>query len=284
MLTVLESIKLSTEYLEKKGIESPRTNAELLLADVLECKRLDLYLKFDRPISEPERIKYREFIGRRGKFEPLQYILGYVEFFGMKIFVDKSVLIPRQETEILIETILEENQGRIGLKILDIGTGSGNIPVCLAKHLPESKIVSVDNSEEALTLAEKNINYHHYNDRIELRKLDILKEQIHDSWKYDIIVSNPPYVDELQYNSLQREITIHEPKQAITDYGDGYRFYHRITEIYESLLSDSGKIYFEVGVGQSENVQNIMKKNNIKDVTVVKDYLEIDRVIFGVKK
>ena len=134
MLTVLEAINLSTEYLTKKDIESPKLNAELLLAHILNCKRLDLYLSYDRPLDENETNKYRDFIKRRGKCEPLQYIIGSVEFYGLEFKVNPSVLIPRQETEILIETILETVSKENDLRILDIGTGSGIIAICLAKH------------------------------------------------------------------------------------------------------------------------------------------------------
>lgn len=131
MLTVLESINLSTEYLKNKGIESPRNNAELLLAKILNCKRLELYLSFDRPLVENEVTQYREYIKRRSSFEPLQYIIGSVEFYGLEFKVNRSVLIPRQETEILVETIINKFQNQIGLKILDVGTGSGIIAICL---------------------------------------------------------------------------------------------------------------------------------------------------------
>ncbi|HEY6436691.1 MAG TPA: HemK/PrmC family methyltransferase, partial [Ignavibacteriaceae bacterium] len=135
MITVIESIKLSTDFLAGKGIESPRTNAELLLADIINCKRLDLYLLFDRPLSEVELQHYREYIKRRSSFEPLQYILGKVEFYGLELNVNKSVLIPRPETEILIENIINQFSNEKNLKILDIGCGSGNISIALAVQL-----------------------------------------------------------------------------------------------------------------------------------------------------
>ncbi len=150
MLTVLESLELSSQFLEKKGIESARMNAELLLAHILECKRLDLYLRFNQPLNKIETDTYRDYITRRGNFEPYQYIVGDVEFYGLKFFVDKNVLIPRQETEILIDTIIEKYQKEEELKILDIGTGSGNIPISLAMNLPESKVISIDVSQDAI--------------------------------------------------------------------------------------------------------------------------------------
>ena len=194
MLTVLESIKLSTEYLQKKGIESPRINAELLLANILNCKRLDLYLKFDQPLKEGEINLYREFISRRGKFEPLQYITGTVEFFGLEFKVNKSVLIPRPETEILVETIIDSAEKKENIDILDIGTGSGNIAIAVAKNLPNSKICAIDNNSEALQIAKDNAKLNSVEDRIEFMNDSILNGIIRSAKKYDIIVSNPPYV------------------------------------------------------------------------------------------
>ena len=132
MITVLESINLSSEYLKNKGIESPRINAELLLAHILNCKRLNLYLSFEKPLTEEELQKYRELLRRRSKFEPLQYIIGKVEFYGIDFKVNTSVLIPRQETEIIVETIIGQYDKHDILRILDIGTGSGNIAIALA--------------------------------------------------------------------------------------------------------------------------------------------------------
>lgn len=282
MLTVLEAIKLSTEYLEKKGIESPRTNAELLLADIIGCKRLDLYLKFDRPIAEPERLRYRDFISRRGKLEPLQYILGYVEFYGLRFYVDPSVLIPRQETEILVEKIIEENKDRTAFRILDIGTGTGNIPISLKKNIPSIEALTLDISAKAIEMAQKNIKFHELDEHVEVRQFDILNGQfIEELGKFDLIVSNPPYVDEEQYNSLQKEITEHEPKEAVSDFGDGYSFYKRISELSSQLLNPGGKIYFEVGIGQADKVKDILADNGMSFITSHKDYLDIDRVVYG---
>ncbi len=135
MLTVLKSINLSADYLQKHGIESPRINSELFLASILNCKRLDLYLAFDKPLSEDELEKYRNYIKRRGKFEPLQYITGSVEFYGIEIKVNPSVLIPRAETEILIDSVIEEVKTKEEITILDIGCGSGNITIALAAKI-----------------------------------------------------------------------------------------------------------------------------------------------------
>lgn len=284
MLTVLESINLSTEYLKKKGIESPRINAELLLADILDCKRLDLYLKFDRPLNDREKDLYREYIARRGKFEPLQYILGYVEFYGEKITVTPDVLIPRQETEILIETAISKLKDMKQIRILDIGTGSGIIPILLAKHLDIFEICGIDISEKAIQTASRNVITHNLSDKINLQNLNIfdLKQDTFDE-KFDIVISNPPYVSQSEFDTLQKEIIEFEPGLAVTDFGDGYKFYKFIIENSDLLLKNNGKLMFELGKGQDEKVKEFMIDNQFENITLVKDYIDINRVICGDK-
>ncbi len=156
MITVLESIKLSTEYLKGKGIESARTNAELLLADIINCKRLDLYLLFDRPLTEIELQQYRNFIKRRGSYEPLQYIIGKIEFFGLELKVNPSVLIPRQETELLVENLITQISKENEQLILDIGCGSGNISIAIAANFSNVNVIATDINENSLLVAKEN--------------------------------------------------------------------------------------------------------------------------------
>ncbi len=284
MLSVLEAIKLATEYFEKKSIESPRINAELLLADILKCKRLDLYLKFDQPLQETEVDKYREFISRRGKYEPLQYIIGYAEFYGMQFKVDPSVLIPRPETEILIETIINHSKNKSNLSILDIGSGSGNIPIALAKNLPQSKILSIDISENALNTARENAVLNNINGIVDFKFVDVFKDTILSESFYDVIVSNPPYVCANEFQGLQNEIVNYEPRIAVTDEGDGLKYYRRISFIASKILTQNGVVYFEVGKYQADAVKSIMEENGLEDIGIIKDYQQIERVIFGTKK
>ncbi|MBU2506414.1 MAG: peptide chain release factor N(5)-glutamine methyltransferase [Bacteroidetes bacterium] len=284
MLTVLESITLSTDFLEKKGIESPRMNAELLLAEILNCKRLDLYLAFDRPLVDKEIVKYREFISRRGKFEPLQYILGKVEFYGLEFKVNRSVLIPRQETEILIDTIKEGVNNSHPLKILDIGCGSGNISITLAKNLTNSTVLGIDISKEAIETALINMKNNDCEKNVEFNIADIMDVNFANSYSgFDIIVSNPPYVSESEYQNLQKEIINYEPPTAVTDGNDGYKFYRRISEVSAEILNPNGKLYFEAGAGQAEKIKTIMTDNGFTNIRFAKDYLGIDRVIHGEK-
>ncbi len=280
MLTVLESIKLSTEYLEKKGVDSPRINAELLLAHILKCKRLDLYLTFDRPLDDEEVTLYRTFLKRRGEFEPLQYIVGSVEFYGLPFHVNSSVLIPRQETEILVEEIIEHHKNKPGIKILDIGTGSGNIAISLAKNLPEAQVIGTDISRDALIIAEKNSVLNCTVSQAKFIENDILNGYPEEK-NFDVIVSNPPYVAVNDFEKLRPELKVYEPRQALTDNADGLFYYKEICKKAKELLLPGGRLYFETGAGQSGAVQKILEENNYDSIRIKNDYLDIERVISG---
>lgn len=280
MLTVLESLKLSTDFLEKRGIESPRLNAELLLAEILNCKRLDLYLKFDQPLKENEVDIYREWISRRGKFEPLQYITGKVEFYGLPFKVTRNVLIPRPETEILVEEVLKYSKEKPGLKILDIGTGSGNIPIALAKNLDSAEIFSTDISDKAIEIAKENAILNGVDSKIRFLHSDINHISFNTGF-FDLIVSNPPYVSIDEYSTLQKEITNYEPAIALTDNNDGLDFYRLIAERSNSILKRGGKIFMEIEQGQNSAVEKILSSNNFINIHFIKDYQQIDRIVHG---
>lgn len=285
MLTILEAIQLSTEYLAKKGIESARTNAELLLADILACNRLKLYLSFDRPLSEAETNKYRELIQRRAKFEPLQYITGKVDFYGLEFLIKPNVLIPRPETEFLIESIIPKFDKEMPLKILDIGCGSGIIPVTLAKNFLNAEITTIDINPEAIECAKENAVKHEVDKNISFKIIDILSDEAEAKLeKFDLIVSNPPYVSDEEFPTLQREIVEYEPKEAVTDFGDGLTFYRRIASFAGNKLNNDGWLLFEIGKGQSDEIKQILDDNSFYEVEVVKDLQKIDRIIGGKKK
>ena len=283
MITVLESINLSAKYLAQKGIESSRTNAELLLADILGCKRLDLYLSFDKPLGNQEIEKYREYIRRRGNFEPLQYITSKVEFYGLELKVNSSVLIPRPETEILVEALHHHLKKGSDQIIMDIGCGSGNISIALAANFPSLKIFSTDIIEEALKISKQNSEKHSVLDKIEFINHNILTEDLNRFPQFDLIVSNPPYVSKDEFYSLQKEIRGYEPRNAVTDNADGFTFFRVISAKSFSKLKQGGKLFFEMAEGQSREVADIMEKNNFKNMEIIKDYQKIDRVIFGEK-
>jgi release factor glutamine methyltransferase len=281
-LKVLEALQLSTEFLEKKGIESARTNAELLLADILGCSRLDLYLAFERPLNEIEKSKYREFISRRSKFEPLQYIIGKVEFYGYNFLVDKNVLIPRPETELLVEKITQIVDKNDHLNILDIGSGSGNISIALAKQIEQCSVIGIDISGEAVAVANKNCVQNEIENKVKFLVQDFFTiENGFKNQKFDLIVSNPPYVAEKEYTTLQEEIINYEPKIAVTDFSDGFNFYSAIIKKSNGMLNRGGYLFFEAALGQSEKIAASMKESNFVNVNVIQDYAKIDRIICG---
>lgn len=280
MITVLEAIKLSTEYFQKKQIESPRANAEILLAEILQCKRLDLYLSFDKPLSEIELNLYREYIKKRAMHIPLQYIIGSVEFYNMKFIVNENVLIPRPETELLVEQIINDFKDKSRLKILDIGSGSGNISLSLAKNLKEAFVTGIDISENAINLAKENAELNKINN-VEFKLFDVMSEEIFQLDKFDLIVSNPPYVSEPDFYNLEPELKVHEPRIALTDNADGLSFYNRITSIAKNILEKPGYLYFEIGKDQQKTITDKMRKENFTDIKIYKDYAGIDRIICG---
>jgi len=282
MITVLEAINLSTDFLQKKGIQSPRINAELLLASVLKCKRLQLYLSFDRPLKQNELDEYRRMIKRRSSFEPLQYITGHVEFCNLEYKITPAVLIPRPETEMLVETIIQNCNDKI--TILDIGSGSGIIGISLAVSLRNSIVYCTDISDEAIILAKENARRHNILSRISFLKHNIISQEIDFIPFLDVIVSNPPYISTNDFNTLQEEIKNFEPRYALTDESDGYTFFKVIALKAMNKLIEGGKLFFEIAEGQSNTVKNIMQENSFSNIKIVKDYQNIDRVIYGVKK
>ena len=281
MITILEAIRLSTEYLEKKDVESPRANAEILLAEVLNCKRLELYLSFDKPLKEDELNIYREFIRKRGMRTPLQYIIGYVEFYGLNLSVNEDVLIPRPETEQLVEQILIDNSEKGEIRIIDIGAGSGNISIALAKNLKKCEVIGIDISEKALAVAKLNSEKYLSESKIDFKKFDIMNDDINLLGKFDLIVSNPPYISLTDYQKLEPELKVFEPIEALTDSYDGISFYKRIIDLAKVILNKNGKIYFEIGKDQHKEIFNLLKDFGFSEINVMKDYAGIERIICG---
>lgn len=287
MPTVLEILDKSTKFLDDKGIESPRLNADLLMAHVLTCKRLDLYMMFDRPLKEPELESYRECIRRRIKFEPLQYIVGNVEFFGLTLEVNSSVLIPRQETELFVDIIVQENKDRSALKILDIGTGSGNIAISLAKMIPGSEVTTLDVSGASIETAKKNASLN------SVANISFIQSDVIDFFNYgngktrelfDLIISNPPYVSNSDYLKVQEEVLKYEPSIAVTDFADGYKFHSEIISNSLMYLNQKGKVYLEMALGQDETLSDMMASAGYSNIEVYRDYNKIKRFIRGIKE
>ena len=281
MLTILEAINSAAEYLNKKNVKSARLNAELLLAHVLNLKRMQLYLSYDTPLKKNEIDLYRELLLRRSKFEPLQYIIGKVEFYGLELEVNDSVLIPRPETELLVEEIINSLPKEKEINILDIGCGSGNISIALASYFTNSHIKAIDISDSAIELSNKNAHLNSVSEKILFLKEDVFNDLSKNFSNFDLIVSNPPYVSLEDFNKLEPELKLYEPHIALTDGFDGLTFYRRISEHSKFLLKQNGKIFFEIGFSQSDAVKKILIDRGFVNIKIKKDYSGIDRIISG---
>lgn len=275
---VIDIINSSKEFFEKNGIDSPRLTIELILSHILGINRVNLYTNFDKPLNEFEIKKVREMVKLRGSRLPLQYILGETEFFGEKFIVNNNVLIPRPETEELVELIINEADKTKHLKILDIGTGSGCIAIILAKYLPKAEITALDCSHSALNIAKQNAKNLSI-ENINFVKADILK--VEPQFNYDIIVSNPPYISEIEMKQIEPELNF-EPRIALTDSSDGLIFYRRFVTIFKVALSYEGRFYLELNNLLVENIKDIFNKDY--NISVINDISNNQRILRGEKK
>jgi release factor glutamine methyltransferase len=248
MLTVLEIIKRTTDFLAAKGIESPRLNAELLIGHALQLKRMQLYLQFERPLAEPELEKIRPLVRRRSQHEPVQYILGETEFCGLRLKVDRRALIPRPETELLIETVVAACPTAPG-RILDLGTGSGAIALALARAFPAAAVLALDTSEEALALAGENAVSTELADRVRFLRSDWFSAVSPDE-RFDLIVANPPYLSADETARTAREVHEYEPAIALTAPEEGLAAARLIIERARSYLAPAGLLALETGIAQ----------------------------------
>lgn len=257
------------------------TEHELILTSVLNCRRVDLYVD-SRPLTKKEEKRLSHIAQRRKGGEPLQYILGHCEFMGLRFSVYENVLIPRPETELLVEAILERHQHKNALlEILDLGTGSGNIAVSLAKYL-DCQVTTADVSKEALVVAKKNASLNFVSDKIRFIQSDLFSFFGNEPRKqslFDIIVSNPPYIQSDAIHKLSKEVR-REPRLALDGGKDGLDFYRRIALQASRFLKVGGHIFLEIGDGQKKSVEKIFEntKNFILKETI-KDYRQTDRVL-----
>lgn len=284
LTTLLEIINYSAKLLAEKNIKDARLNIELMFCEILNCERIKLYLDFDKPLSQEEISKFKIMLRRRLNYEPLQYILGYTHFYGYKILLDRNVLIPRQETEILVEKVLEDifSSGKENINILEIGTGSGCIAIALSGEMNKKninhKINAIDISENAIKMATDNARYNSImEDKTNFEVEDFLKTDCNLE-NYDYIISNPPYIPISNIEKLDNEVKNYEPVNALTDGKNGLLFYEKIINFYNNNLK-TAKIFFEIGDGMRDEIENILKLNKIHNYIFFKDYLNIDRIL-----
>ena len=253
---------------------------ETLLQKVLGVDRLYILLNLERVLSEDEEQLFNKFINERLNNRPIAYIVGNREFMGLDFFVKEGVLIPRPDTEVLVEEVIELAKKKDAKNILDIGTGSGAITVSLAKYLENVKVTSVDISDIALEIGKRNAISNEVDDRITFVKSDLFTN-IDKETKFDIIVSNPPYIKREVIDTLDKQVKDYEPYNALEGGVDGLDFYRAITKRAKEYLKKDGILAYEVGHDQSEDVSKLMEMDGYTNIYTLKDLQQIDRVVIG---
>lgn len=282
--TIIKILDWTKQYFADKGLENPRLDAEVLLCAVLQCQRIKLYVDFERPLDSEELATYKNYVQRRAQHEPLAYILGHREFMRNDFKVTPATLVPRPETELLVESITKavpffKPEGEV--KILDIGTGSGAIIVSLLDYLPNAKGVGIDISVDALVVAKENAENIGVKERCGFVRSDIFS-RIPLEKKFDIIVSNPPYIPAADIATLAKDVQ-KEPRGALDGGADGLDFYRRIVTEAMEHMEEEGLLAFEVGIHQSEFVAQMCREKGFVATAVRKDYAGIGRMVFAVK-
>ena len=278
----LDIFNKSVEYLKKNGVPSALVDTEYIFSEALKVSRNTLKYSMSREIKEEDKNKIREMLMLRAKNrKPLQYILGEWEFYGLPFKVRENVLIPRPDTEILVEQCIQLMREIEEPNILDIGSGSGAISIAIANELKSSSVTGVDINEDAIRLANENKVLNKV-ENVNFMKSDLF-EKLDEDFKYDLIVSNPPYITKEEYETLMPEVKNFEPKNALTDLGDGLYFYREISKKAEAYLKDTGYLAFEIGYKQAKDVSKILEDNNFAILSVVKDYGGNDRVVLAKK-
>jgi release factor glutamine methyltransferase len=272
MKTVLEVIQSTTDYFRKHGVDSPRLNIEHLLAHVLGKRRMDLYLEFDRPLSDSELAPLRDLVKRRATGEPLQHLMGTVEFLGHTLRCDSRALVPRPETEQLCEQLLKSPAPQ---RTLDVGTGSGVIAISLALGWPSAQVEGVDVSEDALSLAQENAEKAGVTKRVKFYRSDLLAGV---DGTVDLLVANLPYIATEEIAGLSAEVQ-RDPNLALDGGADGLRLIERLVTEAPRILR--GKLALEIGHGQAAATSDLLRVRNFQDITASTDYQGRERFVFA---
>ncbi len=278
---VLDLIQWTTEYFKRCGIPGPRLDAELLLSHVLDTSRLQLYLRFEMPVYPEHLAAFRELIKKRVAHAPVSYLTNRKEFFSLDFYVDSRVLIPRPETEVLVENVLQTQEPQC--QLIDIGTGSGAIAISLAVNRPEWEMTATDISADALEVAQKNAVAHKCADRLTFLQGNLFEplEELPNP-RFDWIVSNPPYVSTAEYPSLLPDVRDHEPETALLAGADGLDVITCILEDAPRFLKPGGRVGLEIGHNHGPDVQDIVQSNSAYvGCQVINDYSGVERVVIA---
>ncbi len=276
--TIREVLNWTRGYFEDAGIVQPRLEAEILLAHALDVDRLHLYMAPDKPLTSEERSRYRSVVKKRHSGTPLQHVIGEVSFYGLRFRVARETLIPRSETEELLDQVIKRAPRDREIRCLDLGTGTGVLAVCMARYLPKARVVAVDVCSKALEVAQANASLNDVSDRIEF---------IESNWfarvdgQFDFIASNPPYVEHDEISTLPAEVKDHEPVIALDGGIDGLESIRLIADGLRTHLRPDGVVLMEIGHRQAEHVMRLFEHAGLVDIHVERDMAEKDRFVVG---
>jgi len=282
-ISIVESIKLAEDYLSARGVPSARLSAELILSNILCCKRLDLYLRFDEKLSQDVLGRFREALKKRGERVPVQLITGETEFYSLPFKVSEGVFIPRPETELLVEWVEEIMGTKESVYFLEFGVGTGVISGTLAKRHEGWRGVAFDVSVEAVSCARTNMLSLRVADRVALAVSDGFTAIDCENERFDLVVSNPPYIPADEIDNLEPEVARYEVREALDGGADGFRFYPEICYSAFKLLKPGGVVVLEIGHGQMATVKDILKQAGFEEIEGREDYNGFERLVMGVK-
>lgn len=281
-LDIEKLLRWGKDRLKAAGVDDYEVSAEILLRDLLNLSRSELILLRDKRIDSGKIDEYRNLIEKRSKRVPLQYLIEFVEFYNIKLKCDPRAMIPRPETEILVDVVIKRLKDKDSPEILDIGTGCGDIAIALAKNIPDSRVTGLDISEKALQLADENARLNNIRNNVTFLAGNIHNQDfVRSIGMFDCVVSNPPYVSEGDKDKLQPEVVEFEPGIALFSPGDPLLFYKSILGSVSHIVKPGGLIAFEVGPGQADDVRSLMTEK-FRRIKIVKDLVGIDRVVTGI--
>lgn len=280
--TIKALLAWTTDHFAKKGLDSPRLDAELLLAHVLQCRRIDLIVRHDEQPTEPERAAYRSLVQKRLDHCPTAYLVGTREFYLLPFEVNSAVLIPRSDTETLVDTAIDFLRKRSSPRVLDLGTGSGCIAVSIAHAIKSARVIAVDLSPDAVTVAKRNAQRNGVADRVQWHVGDLFAP-LEAGMRFDLIASNPPYIPPSEIETLMPEVKDHEPRLALDGGTDGLAFYRRLTAESRSWLVPGGMLVVEIGATQGEAVGALFESAGLQNVRTILDRAKRPRVICGIQ-
>jgi release factor glutamine methyltransferase len=283
--TIQRLLTWVTEYLTQKGVDAPRLSAELLLSHVLGLKRIELYTQYNKVVPQEQLTQLRDLVKRAGEHEPVAYLVGRTEFYSIEFEVTPDCLIPRPETELLVQKSIELLRKRTGPQsVCDLCTGCGVIAVAIAGNVPDVKVMATDISEPALAVAARNVEKHKLGERIELRHGDLFEPLVPQLDVFDLIVCNPPYVSAAQYETLDRNVKEYEPRLALYAGPEGLDVYRRLVEKVDQFLKPDGVLLLEIGYQQGPAVRELLEQTkSFSQIRINKDLQGHDRVVTAVR-